>query len=331
MSTTIKDIALVAGVSYSTVSKALNNSPLVKKDTKDKIMAIAKEMGYEPNFAAQRLVSKKTKMVGLIWPTIERVVLATLVTKISDEIRRTSYSMILSVDPIEISLETFRKFQVDGIILFEEDVDLKIDTHPIPLLTYGVSKKDGSPYPVIDANHEQAMHDAIQYLIELGHRRIAYIGDMSPKDPMQIEKYNGFLQAMKKNNLPVENHHLVNTGGLDWYDGYSAVKKLLAHPPLPTAIVGGSYDISGGIIRGLKENQIDIPTDISIISYDNIPQMANLEIPLTSIGVPVDQLAKEIVHTVIQLIEEQNLDPSGKKLQPILTERASCAPPPSLN
>lgn len=324
MSITIKDIAQIAGVSYSTVSKALNNSPLVKKDTKDKIIAIAKEMGYEPNFAAQRLVSKRTKLVGLIWPTIERVVLATLVTKISDEIRKTPYSMILSVDPIEASLETFRKFQVDGIILFEEEGDRMIETHPIPLLSYGVSGKTVSPFPIIDANHGQAMHDAIQYLYELGHRKIAYIGDISSKDPMQLAKYNGFIQAAQKYKLAVDPDYLVNTEGLDWYNGYSAAKKLISHSPLPTAIVGGSYDISSGIIRGLKENQLDIPKDISIISYDNIPQMANLEIPLTAIGVPVDQLAKEIVHTMIQQIEEQDSEPTVKKLQPLLHERASC-------
>ncbi|GIN72565.1 LacI family transcriptional regulator [Bacillus sp. J14TS2] len=324
MSITIKDIAQLAGVSYSTVSKALNNSPLVKKNTKDKIIAIAQEMGYEPNFAAQRLVSKRTKLVGLIWPTIERVVLATLVTKISDEIRKTAYSMILSVDPIEASLETFRKFQVDGIILFEGEDDREIETHPIPLLSYGVSRKAVSPYPIIDANHGQAMHDAIQYLYELGHRKIAYIGDISANDPMQIAKYNGFVQAVKKYKLPLDPHYLVNTEGLDWYNGFSAVKKLIIAPSLPTAIVGGSYDISSGIIRGLKENQLDIPNDISIISYDNIPQMANLEIPLTAIGVPVDQLAKEIVHTVIEQIEKQDIEPKIKKLQPILHERASC-------
>lgn len=324
MSITIKDIAQLAGVSYSTVSKALNNSPLVKKTTKDKIIAIAKDMGYEPNFAAQRLVSKRTKLVGLIWPTIERVVLATLVTKISDEIRKTSYSMILSVDPIEASLETFRKFQVDGIILFEEESDRMVETHPIPLLSYGVSGKTASPFPIIDANHGQAMHDAIQYLYELGHRKIAYIGDISSNDPMQKAKYNGFIQAVKKYELTIDPTYLVNTEGLDWYNGYSAVKKLISYSPLPTAIVGGSYDISSGIIRGLKENQLDIPNDISIISYDNIPQMANLEIPLTAIGVPVDQLAKEIVHTMIQQIEEQDSEPNVKKLQPLLHERASC-------
>ena len=88
---------------------------------------------------------------------------------------------------------------------------------------------------------------------------------------------------------------------MDWYDGYTATKKFLSLPTRPTAIVGGSYDISGGIIRGIREANLHIPKDISIISYDNIPQMENMEVPLTCIGVPVDQLAAEIVQSMIKV------------------------------
>lgn len=324
MSMTIKDIARIAGVSYSTVSKALNDSPLVKNDTKKRIVAIAEEIGYEPNFAAQRLVSKQTKIIGLIWPTIERLVLSTLVTKISDEINKTPYSMILSVDPVQASLETFRRFQVDGVILFEENADFIVTRNSTPLLSYGVVGKEAATYPIIDANHEQAMYEAVKYLYSLDHTNIAYIGDFSPTDPMQMKKYKGFVKAMKDFMLPVEDHNLINTSGLDWYDGYAATKKLLSIETRPTAIVGGSYDISGGIIRGIKEANLHIPKDISIISYDNIPQMENMEIPLTSIGVPVDKLAAEIVQTMIKIIEEKDSEPVVIKMMPELTVRASC-------
>lgn len=327
MNITIKDIARVAGVSYSTVSKALNNSPLVKDDTKRKITDLAKEMGYEPNFAAQRLVSNQTKIIGLIWPTIERVVLSTLVTRISDKISQTPYSMILSVDPIQASLDTFRRFQVDGIILFEENTNDVIKPHTIPLLAYGVMEKDNSLYPMVDPNHEQAMYEAVTYLSTLGHTKIAYIGDFSSTDPMQIEKYNGFNHAMDAYGLSVDKDHLINTAGLDWYDGYSATSELLKLENRPTAIVGGSYDISGGIVRGIKERKLHIPNDISVISYDNIPQMANMEIPLTCIGVPVEQLATNIVQSIIALVEKEELSPQVNKMTPELVIRDSCAPP----
>ncbi len=324
MNVTIKDIAKVAGVSYSTVSKALNNSPLVKPATKKRIIDIAEEMGYEPNFAAQRLVSKQTQIIGLIWPTIERVVLSTLVTNISNEISKTPYSMILSVEPIPASLETFKRFQVDGVILFEENIEQEMEQTSIPLLVYGVANEQGA-HPIIDANHGQAMDEAVNYLTQLGHRNIAYIGDFSDTDPMQKEKYQGFIKAMDKYGLQVNDQCLINTEGLDWYDGYAAVSKLLDND-YPTAIVGGSYDISGGIIRGIKERKLRIPEDISVISYDNIPQMENMETPLTSIGVPVDQLAAEIVQSIIEYVENKELKPSLKKMLPTLSIRKSCGP-----
>jgi LacI family transcriptional regulator len=327
MSVTIKDIANVAGVSYSTVSKALNNSPLVKENTKRRIVKISKEMGYKPNFAAQSLVSNKTKIIGLIWPTIERVVLSTLVTEISNEINKTPYSMLLSVDPIQTALKTFRRFQVDGMILFEENIDISIETQSTSLLSYGVTREAKPEYPIIDPNHELAMDMAVEYLSKLGHTRIAYIGDLASLDSMQIEKYKGFKKALCKYNLKLEADHLIDTGGLAWYDGYVATSNLLDMPHHPTAIVGGSYDISGGITRGILERKLHIPNDISVISYDNIPQMANMEVPMTCIGVPVDQLATEIVQSMIKLVESDTPYPYSKKMMPTLHQRNSCAPP----
>ncbi|MBP2075827.1 LacI family DNA-binding transcriptional regulator [Oceanobacillus polygoni] len=330
MNVTIKDIANVAGVSYSTVSKALNNSPLVKENTKRKIIKISQEMGYKPNFAARSLVSNQTKIIGLIWPTIERIVLSTLVTEISNQINKTSYSMILSVDPVQTSLETFRRFQVDGIILFEENNDEFDASQSSALLSYGVTRKDDRNYPKIDPNHEQAMHMAVEYLAMLGHTQIAYIGDLSSIDPMQIQKYKGFKKAIKQHGLFLNEDYLIDTEGLDWYNGYTATGKLFKMTNRPTAIVGGSYDISGGIIRAMKERKLHIPNDFSIISYDNVPQMANMEFPLTSIGVPVGELAAEIVKSIIKLVESEemnSIDVYSNKMMPKLNLRSSCARP----
>lgn len=186
---TIKDIAQVAGVSYSTVSKALNDSPLVKPETKAKINKIAKELGYELNFAAQRLVSKQSKVIGLIWPTLERIAPSTLVTRINKQIKLNSYSMILSIDCIEDSLELFRRFQVDGVLVFDEHNHSILDTVSFPLVTYGVGKNKN--HTVIDVNYQMCMEMAVEYLYNLGHTNIAYIGDFSPIDDRQLEKYYG--------------------------------------------------------------------------------------------------------------------------------------------
>ncbi|TDL92835.1 LacI family transcriptional regulator [Vibrio vulnificus] len=326
MGITIKDIANVSGVSFSTVSKALNNSPLVKPETKLKIIKIAKELGYEPNFAARRLVSKETKIIGLVWPSIERIALSTLVTKINAEIEKNNYSMILSINSTKSAVEKFKRFQVDGIIIFEEN-DNQIDDDSlslkIPIISYGRCNQTSIPF--IDVNYKKAMYLAVEYLYKLGHKDISYIGDFSLSDSRQTEKYEGFIEAMKQFNLQIIGPSLINTGGLDWQSGYRATNRLLQSSKIPSAIIGGSYDISGGIIRAVTENNFIIPKDISIIGYDNIPNMGDLETPLTSIGVPVEILANKITDSLLQLIQNPNSVPLIQKLEPELKERISCA------
>ncbi|WP_456276461.1 LacI family DNA-binding transcriptional regulator [Bacillus sp. AK128] len=325
MNITIKDIATAAGVSFSTVSKALNDSPLVKEDTKKKIIQIAKDMGYEPNFAAQRLVSKQSKTIGLIWPTLERVTPSTLVTKLNEQITKHSYNMILSIDSMKSSVEMFKRFQVDGIIVFEENNEELTNTFAstIPFVSYGVGGQN--TFPIIDVNYQEAMFQAVEYLYSLGHRKISFVGDFSPVDRKQIEKYKGFQKAMKHFDLRIDHQTLVNTGGLTWFDGYTSTKRLLDSGYIPTAIIGSSYDISGGIIRAIREAQLIIPKDISVMGYDNIPQMANLETPLTSVGVSVDALAAAMVNTLLHYIRDKDSVPLVQPLTPTLMERSSCA------
>lgn len=323
MAITIKDLALVAGVSYSTVSKALNDSPLVKPETKNKILKVAEEMGYEPNFAAQRLVSKESKVIGLIWPTLERLAPSSLVSNINEEISKSSYSMILSVNSIQSSIEMFKRFQVDGVILFNEGESESAESMPLPSVTYGVGKNKS--FPVIDVNYQAAMDDAVTYLHELGHRKIAFVGNLATTDERQIEKSAGFQKAMKKLGI-YQDDCLIDTGGFGWYDGYMATIRLINSPYRPTAIVSASYDISAGLVRALRQENFNIPSDVSVLSYDNIPQMANMEIPLTSVGVPVEEIAQAMVKTLTKYIKDPQSVPLIQTLTPVITERSSCAP-----
>ncbi|WP_027724809.1 LacI family DNA-binding transcriptional regulator [Tuberibacillus calidus] len=326
MRITIKDIAKVSGVSYSTVSKALNNSPLVKEDTKRKILEVAKKLGYQPNISARNLVSKKSRIIGVVWPTIERIALSSLVTRINQIIEENSYSMILSISDFHTSVEMLARFQVDGIILFEEEEKSNIDPmllSSVPILSYSVP--NNNPYPVVDVNHKKAISMSVNYLKSLGHEDISFIGHLSINDPRQKEKYLGFLEGMKNAHIRVNKNFIIDTNGLNLYNGYLAAKTLLKKSILPTAIIASSYDISAGVLRAVKEANLEIPNDISIIAYDNIPQMANLETPLNSIGVPIDKLASKIVYSLLQLIEEPNAPvPLIQSMTPELVDRGSC-------
>lgn len=326
MSVTIKDIAQVSGVSYSTVSKALNDSPLVKPDTKKKILQVAKDLGYTPNFVAKNLVSKKSNTIGLVWPTIEQTALSTLVTEINNQVVKNNYFMMLSINDTNHAVEMFNKFRVDGVIIFEGETPLvKTFESTLPILTYGVA--NNNPYPIIDVNHRKAIYEAVSYLNNLGHQKISYIGYPSHKDKRQIEKLKGFHVAMDEIGLKIDENSTINTDGLTWFDGYTATKRLLQGPTIPTALISGSYDLSVGILRAVNECKLKVPEDISIISYDNIPQMARLETPLTSVGVPIGELAEKMVNSLLDLINKTNSFPLTEVMEPVITKRGSCSPP----
>ncbi|TDF95388.1 LacI family DNA-binding transcriptional regulator [Paenibacillus piri] len=330
MSVTIKDIARIAGVSVATVSKALNNSPLVKPSTKLKISQIAEQMGYQPNIAAKSLVSKKSRTIGAVWPNVDRATLSTLATKINQELNQCGYSMLLSINPAESAIQLFNQIQVDAILVFDRSDPTSYAgpyTSKVPVLCYGEPASKGFPSVYVD--RRKAIFNAVQYLWGLGHKRITYIGDVSNRRISQQEKYLGFTDGIIEFGLPTHPKMTVNSNGLDSHEGYITAKQLLASSYKPTAIISGSYDLSVGILRALQEENIRIPQDISLVSYDNIPQMDKLPVPLTAVGGPIDIIAKKVVESILLMIETQEQLPLIQTVEPEIIERDSCRPPVS--
>lgn len=321
MNVTIKDIAERAGVSFSTVSKALRNSPLVQPRTKAKVLQIAKEMGYQPNIAARRLVSKKSGAIGVIWPSVERATPAVLITQVNEDMESRSYTTLLSINRIESAIEAFHRFQVDAIFIFHNhDRDIP-DNHRyatnIPILFFGVAGH--TPYPTIDVRRDKATKLAVRHLYELGHRHMVYIGRPNNYDLLQEEKLNVFQQETKRLQITGS---IVNVNGMESHDGYLAAKGILTGDHRPTAIMSGSYDLSRGIMQAAGELNISIPKQLSIISYDNIPQSLELDIPLTTVGVEISKIADKITETLLQLMNGGSV-PSAIYMEPELVLRAS--------
>lgn len=324
MGVTIKDIAKVAGVSYSTVSKALRNSPLVKEQTKRKILLVANQMGYQPNIAAKSLVSKRSNAIGVVWPTVERAALSALATEINAELEKHHYHMLLSINPINTAITVFNRYLVDAILVFNEEGASAVMQSKIPILFYG--EPGPSPYSTFNVNRRQAIEKAVEYLHQLGHRHIVYIGDLTKQNRNQQEKLKGFEAGSKALGLDPTRATAVDTGGLGLQEGYRTAGQLL-QSQTPTAIIGGSHEITVGVLRALKEAKKEIPGDISLIGYDNIPQATNVEIPLTTVGTPLGKIAEQITQSLLKLIREETID--SPILDSELIIRSSCAPPPS--
>jgi len=302
---TIKDIARRAGVSFSTVSKALQNSPLVRPSTKQRVLAIAKEMGYEPNLAARSLVSRKTGAIGAVWPSIERGALSALLTELHGRLESEGWTMLLSMSRPETAIQTFRRFRLDAVLMFgDRDLDeariAEIRRLQIPVLVYGAAGR--APFSTVDVNRGNAVRLAIDHLAELGHRQIAYIGEPRTPDPLQTVKIDAFFGEMARRGLPCGGESVVPLDGLDFHDGYWAARSLLQRDDPPTAVVTGGIDLTRGLLRAVRDLGRSVPDDLSVVSYDNLPQMEDLEVPMTAVGAPVSEIAAAIARTIRELV-----------------------------
>lgn len=302
---TIKDIAQRAGVSFSTVSKALRDSPLVQIKTKQHILAIAEEMGYQPNFAARSLVSRTSKAIGVVWPSVERTALSSLITKLNEELELQGYTTLLSISKLHSAFETFRRYQVDAILVFGDRDDnadyMDMTQTKIPILTYGTAGI--TPFSTVDVNRGQAIRLAVRHLAELGHRHIAYIGEPQILDPLQTVKIEAFNDETKKLALHTGPHSIIPVNGLEFHDGYIAARSMLESTDPPSAVIGGSIDLTRGILRAASERSLNVPRDLSVVSYDNLPQTNNLDVPMTVVGVEISVIAIMITKTILELID----------------------------
>ncbi|MCF6408426.1 LacI family DNA-binding transcriptional regulator [Pseudalkalibacillus salsuginis] len=325
MGVTIKDIAKYAGVSYSTVSKALRDSPLVKEPTKKRIIQIANQLGYQPNVAARSLVSKKSFTIGIVWPTIERAAHSALITSINKRLEEYGYTTLISINEMKTAIDIFNRYRVDAILVFDDGPERYSSPSSVPIVTYGIA--EDPLYPTVDVNRKKAIFYAVDYLCRLGHMKICYIGDLKKRDHLQKEKVEGFKQAVLDCKLETFSGQLIPVNGLEQYDGYVAAKDLLRSEVIPSAIVSGSHDLTRGILQAIHESELLVPEDISIISYDNIPEMNNLVIPFSTVGVPLETITEKLTEVLMDTINNKEKEMSQViYLEPELHISQSCRP-----
>ncbi|MDG0842972.1 LacI family DNA-binding transcriptional regulator [Staphylococcus equorum] len=301
MAVTLKDVAEACGVSYSTVSKALKNSQLVKPKTKQIIQQKALEMNYIPNHSARALVSKRSGTIGLIWPSVDRVAVTHLISEINRVIKSLGYVMFVSIDDVAAASKKFVEFGCDGIVIFDEGDNSNLPPeiyNNVPVVAYGVDRD--IPYPIINVNHAEAMIMAINALLEQGIQMIDYIGDINTNDARQIAKKDAIINYCKEQNIA---YRIIDSRGLNAIEAEASVKQYLKTKSLSPGVICGSYDIAVGTI-----NAIGPQNQPMIYSYDNIPQIKKLDYPVNAIGVPTSEIAQKIVTTLDKVIKNEPTD-----------------------
>lgn len=316
---TIKDIAEKAGVSYATVSRALNGRAEVSPMTRSRIVAMAEEMGYEPNAVARSLVKKKTSTIALIVPDVANPFFADITMAVHKAAEEAGYTTIVcntGWDPAkeQEKLHIMIQQRVEGIIL-KPTAFIRpgsLEKYNIPLVLFWHAMPDSLSY--VELDHEKGSNMAISHLIERGARNIAYIGgqETSPSNQIRLLAYQKTLQEAGLNVDP----HLISFGGFDLYSGYRRMENLMQLANRPDGIFCSNDIIAIGALQYARDHGIKVPEEVAIIGFDNLAHAALPQIGLSTIEQPRDELGRQALEA---LLKDMDTFPTRNK-QRILVE-----------
>lgn len=319
--TTITDVAQKAGVSISTVSRVLNGKS-VKPSTHDKIMESINDMGYAPDLMARSMVSKQTKTIGLLVPQLTNEFWAQLSETIQDELWLKGYGLMLCSTNFEMEreeafLRAFIERKVDGIIFgassptlggndYSHIAELK-RKYRVPFVSIDPNIPDMS---CVVGDQLQSAMSAVEHLIRLGNRNIAYIGGPA----VSIDREFGYRKALTMYGLPT-NERLIKLGSGQSFDfGYDALKELLETKEPFSAVFCGNDLIAMGAIHALNEAGLHVPEDVGVVGYDDIHLASLLKPSLTTVRQPIRQISRELIQLLLSMIENGEETALPKKI-----------------
>ena len=336
MAVTIKDVAALAGVSPSTVSRTCKNNPSISEETKERVRKAMAELGYEPNFQASNLASQNSRTIGIILPASAKEVYENsfyleAIQGISHYCNGRQYmtTIVTGQDEAEI-LDAVRSMsrsgKVDGfIILYSKKEDPVIDylfNEGLLYILIGKATQYTNQTIYIDNDNLLAGREATEYLYQLGHRRIAYLGSDSSL-MFSADRKAGYQLALVSHQLPVRPEYCVEVKNVS-ENNEEAIRGLLMQKDRPTAILVSDDILAVSLERVCLENHLAIPEDLSIISFNN-SLFARLTSPqLTSIDIGAGQLGSEAASQIINHIENPNLLATQIIVPHHLIERDSC-------
>ncbi len=327
MSLTLKDIAKEAGVSYATVSRALSGHPEVNKITRKKIIKIAEKMGYQPNAIAQGLVKNETKTIGLIIPDITNPFFPAIARGVEEAAIEKGYSTFLCNTNWNKNIE--KKYlnvliqkQVDGLILTpssESTTHLKFIEELSPPKVFINKIINNSDTSIIIDNIKGA-YQAVEHLINKGHKKIAYIGG-EKYSTANKERLRGYKKAMQQNDLPVNNDY-VKMKGFNRDSGYFIMKEMLLGESFEiTAVFSANDMLALGVIQAIRESNLKIPEDIAIVGFDDIEFASLPEIQLTTVSQPKYQMGQIAFDVLYEKLKGQKANERRIILEPSLVIR----------
>lgn len=315
---TIKDIARICGVGVSTVSRAINNHPDINPETKEMILNTIREAGYVPNNSARNLKRTDTKSFAVLVKGISNPFFSDMLKVIEEESKKKHYSMYLQHveaddDEMDVAQELIKEKRLRGIVflggLFSHSEE-KVSKLTVPFVFSTVSSfpknYDKQFYSSIAVDDRKESTKMVEYLIGLGHKRIAIIVTKPKEESIGLLRLQGYRDAMRKHNIPTDERLVIDAEydkePYSMRNGYLAAKELIASGVDFTAVFAASDTLAIGAQRALMEAGYKIPEQVSVAGYDGLSMIQYITPSLTTIKQPATEIAEATVELLFDVI-----------------------------
>ncbi|NCT83679.1 MAG: LacI family transcriptional regulator [Comamonadaceae bacterium] len=338
-SVTLIDVAKQAGVALVTASRALNGTGFVSDETRKKVVAAAKALGYSPNLSAKILKGGRPNLLGLAVSNLQSSVINEIISAVSLAAKQAGLDLIIYNASTELGAPKQQDINrvlgglCEGILLVlptaQEGLLAEFESSSVPVVLINYWRNE-TRLPTVRGDNYEGSRAAVEHLIGLGHSRIAFITGSSYTGQSQ-ERQRGYQDALKQAGIrPVKS--LVVQGDFTQSGGFEAAQQLLAQPKRPTAIFAANDAMAMGAMDALKERGLQIPGDVSVVGFDDSPASNHVYPRLTTVRQPLSDIGEQAVRLILQRIRgqapAQEADDAPIELPSTLVIRDSCGPAP---
>jgi len=317
LSITIYDVAQKSGVSISTVSRVLNNNPNVLEETRVKVQKTIAELNFKPNPIARGLVVKHTHLIEVFFSwsgyqfNLHSAWYVGLLNGVNEVVQEKQFGLLINTiagvfDPLEVYKKVFRNV-VDGVLMvspyLEEKDVLRLMDNRVPVVLIGYRTEDRT-VDFVDSDNRQAVQQAVDHLVKLGHKKIACISGQTATSRNAADRLQGFHQAMKQHELSYPDDYVVE-GNFLRESGREAMKKLLALPNRPTAVFVSNDLMALGAWDVIEEAGLTVGTDVGLVGFDDLIEAFTPPYSLTTIRQDYRSISVEATRLLIEKIQAQ--------------------------
>jgi LacI family transcriptional regulator len=328
----VKAVAELANVAISSVSRVLTDHPAVSPEMRERVLAAAAQLGYEPDLLAQGLRRGASLSIGFVVRDISNPVLAELALGAETELSRAGYSMLLAnshgdADSDAAGINLFRRRRVDGLLLslsdeMHEPTLAAVRTFKAPIVLIDRQLGEDSAIAAVLSDHASGVREAVGRMIELGHRRIGLVTGEGRIFPMRI-----ISRVAEEICRAAGVDLIVESGELLADDGAAQIRRMFARDSAPTAILTSSNQILVGALHTLKDLGLRIPDDVSVITFDDIPLLDLLDPPIGVISRQPSKLGRRSANVLLDQLRG-DAEKITVTVPTVFDPRGSLAPPP---